>query len=253
MTFVVSGQISMVQRSARDENVAGRSLFALAVVLLLAAIAGCGGTRVDGASSGEQQALAAEQTAPESPKAAVADQQVDADPQPANSSDQDAQPAKKSAAPIAASETKTAAPSATKAADQSPKPKAPGSGRIKDLTFDDLKFEMEKEDPFERSLLTPEIEELDGKPIRIRGYILPQSVFSQKGFNRFVLVRDNQECCFGPGAALFDAIVVEMEPGKTADYNIFPVAVEGKFRIKELKGPGGRHLAIYYMLASAVK
>jgi hypothetical protein len=112
---------------------------------------------------------------------------------------------------------------------------------------------MEKEDPFERSLLTPQIEELDGKPIRIRGYILPQSVFTQSGFNRFVLVRDNQECCFGPGAALFDAIVVEMEPGKTADYNIFPVAVEGKFQIKELKGPGGRHLAIYYMLASAVK
>jgi hypothetical protein len=233
---VLGGQSLVTQRSARGENIAGRSLFVVAAGLLVASIAGCGETRVDGASQGLHGAVAAEQGSSVAPEA------------PDNQQSSDA-----AVATETGGDSKTADSSAPKTADQRARPKSSGSGRIKDLTFDDLKFEMEKEDPFERSLLTPQIEELDGKPIRIRGYILPQSVFSQTGFNRFVLVRDNQECCFGPGAALFDAIVVEMEPGKTADYNIFPVAVEGTFQIKELKGPGGRHLAIYYMLASAVK
>ena len=153
----------------------------------------------------------------------------------------------------AESTTPTAAAAKTVASETKSENKSGRPERIKDLTFDDIKFEMNKEDPFERSMLTPKIEKLDGKPIRIRGYILPTSVFSQKGFTNFVLVRDNQECCFGPGASLYDAIIVRMEPGKTADFNIFPVAVEGIFSIKELKGPGGRHLAIYEMVASSVK
>ena len=67
-------------------------------------------------------------------------------------------------------------------------------------------------------------------PIRIRGYILPS--FQQSGLTQFVLVRDNMECCFGPGAALFDCIVVQMAEGKTAEYTIRPVAVEGEFRFE---------------------
>jgi hypothetical protein len=36
-----------------------------------------------------------------------------------------------------------------------------------------------------------------------------------------------------------------MQPGRTADFSIRPVAVEGRFRVEELRGPDGRHLAIY--------
>jgi hypothetical protein len=55
------------------------------------------------------------------------------------------------------------------------------------------------------------------------------------------------ECCFGPGAALYDCIVVRMERGKSADFSIRPVAVQGTFRLQELRGPDGNHLAIYAM------
>ena len=68
-----------------------------------------------------------------------------------------------------------------------------------------------------------------------------------------MLVRDNQECCFGQGAALYDCILVEMTPGNSAEYSIRPVAVEGTFDIRELKGPDGRHLAIYRMDAESVQ
>ena len=123
-----------------------------------------------------------------------------------------------------------------------------------DITFDDLKFEMEKGGAFQRSMLTKEIEELHKKPVRIRGYILPASVFKQTGIEEFVLVRDNMECCFGPGAMLYDCIMVQLQKGKTADFTTRPVAVKGTFEIKEFKYPDSdEHYAIYRMIATEVK
>ena len=120
-----------------------------------------------------------------------------------------------------------------------------------DITFDDIKFEMKKGDPFERKMLTDSIEKLDGKPIKIRGYMLPS--FQQKGITQFVLVRDNMECCFGPGAALFDCILVEMADGASTSFTVKPIAVEGTFKISEFLGPDGKHLAIYHLDGKSVK
>lgn len=126
--------------------------------------------------------------------------------------------------------------------------------RVKgDYTFDDLKFDIEKGGKFTRSMLTKQIEELDKKPMRIRGYILPTSVYRQTGITEFVLVRDNMECCFGPGAAIYDCIMVYMEKGKTATFATRPVAVRGKFEIEEYKDTDGSLLAIYKLIASEVK
>ncbi len=121
----------------------------------------------------------------------------------------------------------------------------------KDLTFDGIKFPMKKGDKFKRSMLTKKIEDLDGQRIRIRGYILPS--FKQKGIKQFVLVRDNMECCFGPGAALYDCIVVEMAKGKSTSFTVRPVAVEGTFAIRPFKGPDGKHLAVYHLTGLSVK
>jgi hypothetical protein len=120
-----------------------------------------------------------------------------------------------------------------------------------DKTFDDIRFQMDPAGPFVRSMLTPEIEALAGQRIRIRGYILPTP--QKRGIKQFVLVRDNQQCCFGQGAALYDCILVEMQPGKSAEFSIRPVAVEGMFDIRELVGPDGRHLAIYRLDAEDVQ
>jgi hypothetical protein len=122
-----------------------------------------------------------------------------------------------------------------------------------DLTFDDLKFDIEKGAPFVRSLLPKSIEDFNKKTIKIRGYILPNSVFKQKGIDEFVLVRDNQECCFGPGAAIYDCIMIKMEKGVTTDFTTRPIAVKGKFEIEEFKFPDGTHYAIYKMTATEAK
>ncbi|MGE0607259.1 MAG: DUF3299 domain-containing protein [Pirellulales bacterium] len=129
------------------------------------------------------------------------------------------------------------------------------NAKAKNITFDTIKFEMEKTDPYDRELIGPKIEALAGKKVRIRGYVHPSSSFSQTMRN-FILVRDNQECCFGPGAALFDCIIVKMKPGTTAQYTTSPIAVEGIFRIEELPDPFDEEAnpqAIYEMEAEAAK
>lgn len=124
-----------------------------------------------------------------------------------------------------------------------------------DITFDDIKFDIEKDGLFERKMLTPEIETLHKKTLRLRGYILPASVFQQTGIKKFVLVRDNQECCFGPGAALYDCVMIEMAEGKSANFTTRPVAVRGTFMIdsESYQYPDGGHYAIYKMIATEVK
>jgi len=123
--------------------------------------------------------------------------------------------------------------------------------KVLNIDFDDIKFPMPKGAAFRRSMLTDAIEQYHGKPVKIRGYILPS--FQQRGITQFVLVRDNLECCFGPGAALYDCILVEMAPGKSASYTVRPVAVTGRFAIDEFKGPDGKHLAIYKIVGQEVK
>jgi len=124
-----------------------------------------------------------------------------------------------------------------------------------EITFDDLKFDIQKDGAFKKEMITKEIEELNKKTVKLRGFILPTSVFQQAGIKQFVLVRDNQECCFGPGAALYDCVIIEMQPGKTANFSTRVVSVKGKLEIdsESFRYPDGGHYAIYKMTAEEVK
>jgi hypothetical protein len=210
-----------------------------AAVILLAA-AGCEESRAPGMTG--PAGLAASDSATSRPAQAAADR-VDtkdaslaghADSNPATT--EPADPSSQATSP-AVSETRAAAPAEPE--------------RTRDISFDDLKFDIQKGDPFRRSLLTEKIESLAGKPIRIRGYILPS--FQQSGLTQFVLVRDNQSCCFGPGAALYDCVIVEMKPGKSTDYSLYPVAVDGTFSIHEMVDPDGKTVAVYHLDGESVR
>ena len=98
-----------------------------------------------------------------------------------------------------------------------------------DITFDDLKFDIEKDEAFDEKKLNESLRFLDGRKVKLRGYILPSTLFKETDISEFVLVRDNQECCFGPGAALFDCVMIEMVGEATTDFVTRPVTVEGKF------------------------
>ncbi len=125
------------------------------------------------------------------------------------------------------------------------------TGAISNITFDDIKFDIEKGQAFERTMLTDAINAIDGKRVNLRGFIRPST--RQKGLTKFVFVRDNKECCFGPGAALYDCVLVQLTNGQKSDYTVRPVTIEGDFYLKEYKGPDGKVWAIYRMTNSNVK
>jgi hypothetical protein len=121
----------------------------------------------------------------------------------------------------------------------------------RDITFDDLEFKIEKDAKFDRSMLTDAIDQLDGTQAVIRGFILPS--YQEKGIKQFILVRDNQQCCFGPGAYIYHNIQVDMEEGQTASFSIRPVTVEGVFSIKPWIGPDEKCYSVYHILAKSVR
>jgi hypothetical protein len=126
------------------------------------------------------------------------------------------------------------------------------SNGIAPLTFDDLIFPLEKGQSFDASLLTDKIRGLFDRKVKIRGYIHPLVPF-QTGIRSFILVRDDRSCCFGPGAALYDCIMVRMTPGHTVDFTSKPIAVEGTLRFREFKDLDGKHLAIYHLDGDAAE
>ncbi|MBI1903452.1 MAG: DUF3299 domain-containing protein [Planctomycetia bacterium] len=127
-------------------------------------------------------------------------------------------------------------------------------GDLYEISFDNIKLAMNKEEPFRRELITPEIEALDGKKVRIRGWINPNSPGAYRPqISNFVFVRDNMECCFGPGAAVYDCIMVELRPGVSTSFTTLPIAVEGTFRIDVWKDEfTDTVMAIYHLDGEAV-
>jgi hypothetical protein len=150
------------------------------------------------------------------------------------------------AAPAEAQPTKLASPKSSATQTQS----QPAKNKF-DLTFDDLKFEMEKGSPFNRKLLTPKINGYHNSTVKLRGYIRPS--FTQSGLSKFIFVRDNKECCFGPGAAIFDCVLVRLEAGLETEFTVRPISIEGNFSLKEYKGPDGNVWSIYRMTNAKVK
>ncbi len=154
------------------------------------------------------------------------------------------------------SETKAAPrPTDPQLADQKVRPRTMRrAGGVLDLTFDDLEFDIEADEDFLPEMLGENIRALDGKSVILRGFILGASVFQQQGFDEFVLIRDNQQCCFGPGAKIYHNVMVEMEDGKTADFSFRPVQVAGVLSIRPWVNPGdGKTYSVFHLAATSVK
>lgn len=162
-----------------------------------------------------------------------------------------ARPVRPAARPTGRPTGDKAVPAATEPVDEAARATARAKGEI---TFDDLKFDIEPDAPYDASMLTDSIRELDGKNVKLRGYILPSTLFRETDIEEFVLVRDNQECCFGPGAALYDCVVVNLVGGAKTNFTTRPVTVTGKFVLKEYKYPDDSgHFAIFNLQGTAVK
>jgi hypothetical protein len=74
------------------------------------------------------------------------------------------------------------------------------------------------------------LKSLDGKLVRIRGFMFPTYVAT--GLTEFALARDNGICCFVRQPKIYDIMTVQLAEGETTDYIANrPFDVEGIFRI----------------------
>ena len=115
---------------------------------------------------------------------------------------------------------------------------------FKNITFDDIKMDIEAGDEYDESYLTDDIKSLNKVKIKLRGYMFPTP--RQSDITKFILVRDNQECCYGPNAAIHDCVLISLDKGESVDFTVRPVTVEGTFYLKEFRPrKSGRPLAVY--------
>lgn len=82
----------------------------------------------------------------------------------------------------------------------------------------------------------PDIEELDGKQVFLKGYMYPEG--QVEGIKTFILCRDNGDCCFGGQPKLTDMIKVRMAKGTSARMGQGMVSVAGTFRLRDLRRAG---------------
>ena len=116
--------------------------------------------------------------------------------------------------------------------------------------FDLLKvLNMDPVTPDAPKLLPDWLKQLDGKKIRVRGFMYPS--FLETGIERFVLARDNQICCFGRDPKIYDLVIVTLKNDVTTDYiQGRPFDVVGVFHIRSEIPEGG--LAGLYTIDNAI-
>ena len=111
-------------------------------------------------------------------------------------------------------------------------PKVGDDGPVR-VSFDDLDLKSLKLDPTPLDVMDhlPDwMEKLDGKRIRIRGYMLP--TFEAEGNRVFVLAEDNNIANFGRAVKVYELINVRMSKGTTTKYlPRDPFDVEGTFHL----------------------
>jgi hypothetical protein len=101
-------------------------------------------------------------------------------------------------------------------------------------------------------MIPPDIAQLDGQKIFIKGYIRPDSITQKVGIKEFLFVRDSNQCCFGDISTVkyFDQIDVDLRGSRTVSYEegaLYRVAGVLKVHPENLRrGPGA---AVFSLVA----
>ena len=111
------------------------------------------------------------------------------------------------------------------------------------LTFEDLDVKkllnLEKVTIDVPELLPQWLQDLKGRRVRLRGYMLPNSVFQETGNKRFVLASEKYGVMnFGAPPAIDRLVEIGLREGHTVDYAARPFDMEGDLGIEaeELDG-----------------
>ena len=108
-------------------------------------------------------------------------------------------------------------------------------GGVTKVDFDFLGgFEYEKD-----NVIPAKVMELDGKDIKVIGYMLPVD-FESGEVRSFMLLNNQMGCCFGVMPRVNEFVYVEMPEGKSTKFMTdIPLRVTGKLKIGEGNLVGG--------------
>jgi hypothetical protein len=92
---------------------------------------------------------------------------------------------------------------------------------------------------------------LEGHKVYLRGYAFPGA--QSKGIKQFVLVRDNQQCCFGGNPKLTDMVDVTLDEPLTMEYSPYLRRVAGTFHVEMGEGVDGLPRVLYHLKADHLR
>lgn len=125
-----------------------------------------------------------------------------------------------------------------------------GYDRVSFLTMKPSTADERASRPFPEDILA-----LHGKQVFIKGYIRPDSTDSRTGFDQFLLVRDDNQCCFGDlnKVKYFDQMMVKLMPPKKTDYSPKLQRLGGKLIIIPQNFGRGPEYPVYALEANYIK
>ncbi len=97
----------------------------------------------------------------------------------------------------------------------------------------------------------PDVAALEGKRVFLKGYIRPDSITVPKGIHQFLLVRDNNTCCFGALSKIkyHDQILVTMVGDHQVDYSQGVIRIGGVLHIEPQYAFAGAPKPVFSMKA----
>jgi hypothetical protein len=104
-------------------------------------------------------------------------------------------------------------------------------------------------------IVPPEVSSLEGKNVFIKGYIRPDSVPVMHGIDQFLLVRDNNQCCFGDMTKIkyYDQVLVKMTGDHRLDFSRGVFCIGGKLHIEPQYAMPGSPKTVFSLTADYAK
>lgn len=120
-------------------------------------------------------------------------------------------------------------------------------------TFHDLR--PDERDERAGKPIPSEVQALEGQRVFIKGYFRQDSSPITRNVRRFLLVRDNNQCCFGDLSAVkyYDQVWVDLGDKLTTDYSTKMFRVAGTLHIEPQNLLAGAQKPVYYLKADYVK
>jgi hypothetical protein len=100
-----------------------------------------------------------------------------------------------------------------------------------------------------------DVQALDGQRVFIKGYFRPDSSPTSRNVRRFLLVRDNNQCCFGDAmnVKFYDQVLVDFDDNLTTDYKSGLFRIAGTFHLQPQNLLPGSQAPVYYIKADYVR